>query len=104
MQSTPGPPAIVVDRPLALVDVPIKIEPTAGQPVTITATLEFADTSQWQSRATFATDGGGHVDLTTFRGKPLPYLQENNTSGDPLPVPESGRPVAYAPLLSEPPA
>jgi BAAT / Acyl-CoA thioester hydrolase C terminal/Acyl-CoA thioester hydrolase/BAAT N-terminal region len=101
MQSTPGPPAIVVDRPLALVDVPIKIELTgfpAGQPVTITATLEFADTSQWQSRATFATDGGGRVDLTTFRGKPLPYLQENNTSGDPLPVPESGRPVAYAPF------
>ena len=34
----------------------------------------------------------------TFRGKPLPYLQENNTSGDPPPVPEPGRPVAYAPF------
>jgi fermentation-respiration switch protein FrsA (DUF1100 family) len=67
MQSPPASPAIVVDRPSALVDVPIKIELKgfpAGQPVTITATLEFADTSQWQSRATFATDAGGHVDLT----------------------------------------
>ena len=34
----------------------------------------------------------------TFRGQPLPYLQENNTSGDPPPVPEPGRPVAYAPF------
>jgi dienelactone hydrolase len=34
----------------------------------------------------------------TFRGKPLPYLQENNASGDPPPVPEPGRPVAYAPF------
>jgi dienelactone hydrolase len=34
----------------------------------------------------------------TFRGKPLPYLQESNTSGDRLPVPEPGRPVAYAPF------
>jgi BAAT / Acyl-CoA thioester hydrolase C terminal len=34
----------------------------------------------------------------TFRGEPLPYLQENNTSGDPPPVPEPGRPVAYAPF------
>jgi len=67
MQSPPASPAIVVDRPSALVDVPIKIALKgfpAGQPVTITATLEFADTSQWQSRATFITDAGGHVDLT----------------------------------------
>src|SRR5215510_16135680 len=34
----------------------------------------------------------------TFRGKPLPYLQQNNVSGDPPPVPEPGRPVAYAPF------
>lgn len=34
----------------------------------------------------------------TFRGKPLPYLQENNTSVGPLPVAEAGRPVAYAPF------
>ncbi len=34
----------------------------------------------------------------TFRGKPLPYLQEDNTSGDPPPVPEPGRPVAYTPF------
>ena len=67
MPSTPASPAIVVDRPSALVDVPVKIELKgfpAGQPVTITATLEFADTSRWQSRATFATDAGGDVDLT----------------------------------------
>ena len=34
----------------------------------------------------------------TFRGRPLPYLQENNTSGDPEPAREPGRPVAYAPF------
>src|SRR5262249_1212032 len=34
----------------------------------------------------------------TFRGKPLPFLQENNTAGDPLPKVEPGRPVAYAPF------
>ena len=34
----------------------------------------------------------------TFRGKPLPFLQENNTSGDPPPVHEAGRPVAYTPF------
>ncbi len=67
MPSTPASPAIVVDRPSALVDVPVKIELKgfpAGQAVTITATLEFADTSGWQSHATFATDARGHVDLT----------------------------------------
>jgi pimeloyl-ACP methyl ester carboxylesterase len=32
----------------------------------------------------------------TFRGKPLPYLQENNTSMGTLPA-ETGRPVAFAP-------
>src|SRR5262245_38401207 len=34
----------------------------------------------------------------TFRGKPLPYLQQNNTAMGPLPVAEAGRPVAYAPF------
>ena len=34
----------------------------------------------------------------TFRDKPLPYLQEINTSGDPPPVSEPGRPVAYTPF------
>jgi dienelactone hydrolase len=34
----------------------------------------------------------------TFRGRPLPYLQENNTSGDPLPEHPPGRAVAYAPF------
>ncbi len=34
----------------------------------------------------------------TFRGKPLPYLQEANTAvGDP-PVPQPGQPIAYAPV------
>ena len=34
----------------------------------------------------------------TFRGKRLPFLQENNTTSDPLPTAEPGRPVAYAPF------
>ena len=34
----------------------------------------------------------------TFRGKPLPYLQENNVSMDPSPAVEPGRPVAFAPV------
>jgi dienelactone hydrolase len=34
----------------------------------------------------------------TFRGKPLPFLQENNTSGDPAPALEPERPVAYTPF------
>ena len=34
----------------------------------------------------------------TFRGKPLPFLQENNTTSDPLPTAEPSRPVAYAPF------
>ena len=34
----------------------------------------------------------------TFRGKPLPYLQENNASMVPSPVVEPGRPVAFAPF------
>src|SRR5205823_8872003 len=34
----------------------------------------------------------------TFRGKPLPYLQENNASMEPSPAVEPGRPVAFAPV------
>jgi len=34
----------------------------------------------------------------TFRGNPLPFLQENNTTSDPVPTVELGRPVAYAPF------
>jgi dienelactone hydrolase len=67
MLSTPESPVIVVDQPAALIDVPIKIELRgfpAGQPVTVTATIKFADASQWQSRGTFTTDAGGRVDLT----------------------------------------
>ena len=34
----------------------------------------------------------------TFRGKPLPYLQENNANMEPSPVVEPKRPVAFAPF------
>jgi dienelactone hydrolase len=34
----------------------------------------------------------------TFRGKPLPYLQQNNASMEPSPVVEPERPVAFAPF------
>jgi pimeloyl-ACP methyl ester carboxylesterase len=34
----------------------------------------------------------------TFRGKPLPYLQENNSGHDPEPQAEPGRPIAYTPF------
>src|SRR5262249_59390769 len=34
----------------------------------------------------------------TFRGRALPYLQENNTAGDPLPEHAPGRAVAYTPF------
>jgi dienelactone hydrolase len=34
----------------------------------------------------------------TFRGKPLPYLQENNACMEPSPAVEPGRPVAFAPM------
>ena len=34
----------------------------------------------------------------TFRGRAMPYLQENNTSGDPLPEHPPGRAVAYTPF------
>jgi hypothetical protein len=34
----------------------------------------------------------------TFRGKPLPYLQENNESVEPLPPQQPGQPEAYTPI------
>jgi dienelactone hydrolase len=34
----------------------------------------------------------------TFRGKPLPYLQENNSGVGAAPVAQPGRPIAYAPI------
>ena len=34
----------------------------------------------------------------TFRGKPLPYLQENNSAVGAAPVLQPGRPIAYAPI------
>src|SRR5712671_3693235 len=34
----------------------------------------------------------------TFRGKPLPYLQENNSGRDPEPEAEPGHPIAYTPF------
>ena len=34
----------------------------------------------------------------TFRGKPLPYLQENNESVEPLPPQQPGQPKAYTPI------
>ena len=58
---------IVVDRASALIDEPVTIElrgSAAGQPVTLTASFEFADGSRWQSHATFISDESGRVDLT----------------------------------------
>jgi dienelactone hydrolase len=34
----------------------------------------------------------------TFRGKPLPYLQENNAAADAAPAGQPGRPIAVAPI------
>jgi dienelactone hydrolase len=34
----------------------------------------------------------------TYRGRPLPYLQENNAAAARLPIIERGRPFAYAPF------
>ena len=34
----------------------------------------------------------------TWRGKPLPYLQENNGSVEPLPPQQPGQPTAYTPI------
>ncbi|MEH2517681.1 dienelactone hydrolase [Bradyrhizobium sp. AZCC 1610] len=34
----------------------------------------------------------------TFRGKPLPYLQQNNDSVEPIPAQEPGKPRAYTPI------
>jgi dienelactone hydrolase len=42
-------------------------------------------------------DGGGRASWT-WRGAPLPYLQENNRFVTPPPGVEAGRPIAYAPI------
>jgi len=58
---------IVVDHASALIDQPVALELrgyAAGQPVTLTASMDFADGSRWQSHATFVTDESGCVDLT----------------------------------------
>lgn len=34
----------------------------------------------------------------TFKGKPLPYLQQDNPFAEKTPVPERGKPIAYAPI------
>jgi hypothetical protein len=47
---------IVVDQPDALIDQPISITLRGvmpRQPVSVTATLTYADAVRWQSRATF---------------------------------------------------
>ena len=58
---------VVVDHASALIDQPVALELrgyAAGQPVTLTASMDFADGSRWQSHATFVTDESGCVDLT----------------------------------------
>src|SRR5262252_3263059 len=60
-------PMIVVDRPDALIDQPIAIALcgfTPRRPVSVTATLTYADAVNWQSRATFVSDDDGRVDVT----------------------------------------
>jgi len=58
---------IVVDHASALIDQPIALELRGyapRQPVILTASIEFADGSRWQSRATFVADEAGRVDVT----------------------------------------
>src|SRR5215468_9482364 len=58
---------IVVDHASALIDQPVALELrgyAARQPVILTASIEFADGSRWQSRATFIADEAGCVDVT----------------------------------------
>jgi len=60
-------PIIVVDQPDALIDQPIAIalrDFTPRRPVSVTATMTYADAVRWQSRATFVSDDGGQVDIT----------------------------------------
>src|SRR5688572_11223870 len=58
---------IVVDQPMAMTDVPVRIELKgfpARTPVTLTATLRFPSGARWQSLATFMTDDAGIVDVS----------------------------------------
>jgi dienelactone hydrolase len=58
---------IVVDQPDALIDQPIAIALrgfTPRRPVSVTATLTYAEATRWQSRATFISDDDGEVDVT----------------------------------------
>ena len=65
--TTPLLPMIVVDHASALIDQAVALELrgyAAGQPVTLTASIQFADGTRWQSHATFVTDESGCADLT----------------------------------------
>jgi dienelactone hydrolase len=58
---------IVVDQPNALIDQPITIALRGfkpHQPVSVSATLTYADAVSWQSRATFISDDDGQVAIT----------------------------------------
>src|SRR5262245_38713972 len=60
-------PMIIVDQPVALIDVAIAIELrgfAARQPVTITAVQIFPSTARWQARATFMSDDDGKVHVS----------------------------------------
>ena len=59
-------PRIVVDQPVALYDAPISIALEGFAPgtgVTVTATLQVAEATPWQSWATFIADDRGRVDV-----------------------------------------
>ena len=59
-------PMIVVDRPDALMDVPVAIELKGfppRQPVSLTATQIFPSRSRWQAQATFMTDDEGNLSV-----------------------------------------
>ena len=43
-------------------------------------------------------DAGDDRASWTFRGKPLPYLQQDNPFAATVPASERGRPIAYAPI------
>src|SRR5262249_35742820 len=60
-------PMIVVDRASALIDEPVALELRGyapRQPIILTASIEFADGSRWQSHAAFVADEAGSVDVT----------------------------------------
>lgn len=62
-----APATIVVDRPSALIDEPVRIELRSfapRRPVRLTATITYQHGARWQSGATFVADEHGHVDVT----------------------------------------